>query len=327
MYNKLHDAPEPDDGMDLFSFAAKQENKEKEEHKEPIPAPPPAPVPEDTDKETATAFFAEKQPQEIIHEPKEQIVIPPKEREKPPKRRPRHQGPVSVFAPSTDALQSMNETPHKKRSLLFIASSSLILLLLVTAFLIHKGRQAQTDQLEDTTEQSTIQLTDTGTEQTGSTLTPTKKPEPLTLTYNPSIIRTSDIMIPGTTVTKRGNHIVVRFDEGLFTKGYDLSAQAKVLLRRLGRKIKPHTKDHSIKITGYTDDDPIRKNSQYKSNHHLGLMRARSVLLFLQSDLGLPASAFQLDSKGADDPPYPNNSKENKQRNRTVVIELVPKKA
>ncbi len=78
--------------------------------------------------------------------------------------------------------------------------------------------------------------------------------------------------------------------------------------------------DGNVMIEGHTDNRPIR-NQQYASNWELGAARASEVLHFLAGE-GVSEYRLRAVSYGATEPIAPNNSRENRQKNRRVSIVL-----
>ncbi len=78
--------------------------------------------------------------------------------------------------------------------------------------------------------------------------------------------------------------------------------------------------DGKVLVTGYTDNDVIRK-ARFASNYDLSLARADSVSTLLKKSLQQP-ERLMIEGKGELDPIAPNTSKANKALNRRVEITL-----
>ena len=76
-----------------------------------------------------------------------------------------------------------------------------------------------------------------------------------------------------------------------------------------------------IQVIGYSDNVPIR-SARFASNFELSLARARSVQSLLQQQLADP-SRVKAEGRGESNPLVPNNSAENRARNRRVEITLL----
>lgn len=82
--------------------------------------------------------------------------------------------------------------------------------------------------------------------------------------------------------------------------------------------------DNSIKITGHTDNQPI-KNSQYRSNWDLSAMRAINVMQFMSSTGGLNPNKFSIQAYGEFMPKFDNATEDGRAKNRRVEISIARK--
>ena len=102
----------------------------------------------------------------------------------------------------------------------------------------------------------------------------------------------------------------------LFASGKTtLKAAAKQSLDAVASVLNSTYSGRSVRITGHTDSDPIRK-SGFKSNYHLGFERAYAVRDYLISR-GVSATRLSLASFGPD---RPQGTKEQSRRVEIVVI-------
>ena len=76
----------------------------------------------------------------------------------------------------------------------------------------------------------------------------------------------------------------------------------------------------AIRIDGYSDTDPI-KTVTFPSNWELSEARAKSVAGVLKTDLSQPLRVT-VSGKGSDNPVAPNDTVENKAKNRRVEISI-----
>jgi type VI secretion system protein ImpK len=76
----------------------------------------------------------------------------------------------------------------------------------------------------------------------------------------------------------------------------------------------------AIRIDGYSDTDPI-KTVTFPSNWELSEARAKSVAGVLKADLSKPERVTVF-GKGSDNPVAPNDTVENKAKNRRVEISI-----
>ncbi|MGB5315695.1 MAG: OmpA family protein, partial [Robiginitalea sp.] len=72
-----------------------------------------------------------------------------------------------------------------------------------------------------------------------------------------------------------------------------------------------------IQLTGHTDSD-----GEDDYNMELGLKRANEYKDHLMS-LGVPEAQIEVSSKGESEPAVPNDTPENKQRNRRVTVQII----
>ena len=80
--------------------------------------------------------------------------------------------------------------------------------------------------------------------------------------------------------------------------------------------------DRRFQVAGHTDDEPIRV-SGYKSNWELSTARGLAVVAFLVKS-GMRAETLSAAGYGEFDPVSPNDSPENKSKNRRIEITLQP---
>lgn len=133
------------------------------------------------------------------------------------------------------------------------------------------------------------------------------------------------LRLEGVTVQPEDHGLTLKFRNGLFVRGAELSPEGTSLLLRLAREIKPHAGGVRLTIIGYTDNQPPRPGSGFKDNRELGLLRARAVESLLRTRAGWPADGLGVTSPGAQGAPYLNDTPQNRARNRTVVLRIVPR--
>ena len=76
----------------------------------------------------------------------------------------------------------------------------------------------------------------------------------------------------------------------------------------------------AVHVDGYTDSDPIR-TFQFPSNFELSEARARAVAAMLKPGLSHP-ERLAVTGKGADNPVAPNDTEQNKSKNRRVEVSI-----
>lgn len=120
-------------------------------------------------------------------------------------------------------------------------------------------------------------------------------------------------------VETRGRLIIIRIrEQGSFVSGsaemspdyIDVMGEIKgVLMQKTGK----------IEVQGHTDDLPIR-SSRFRSNWDLSSARAVSVAMELMRGGDIPARRFEVSGFADTVPLAPNDSRENRARNRRVEI-------
>lgn len=132
-----------------------------------------------------------------------------------------------------------------------------------------------------------------------------------------------EIHIPRATVTKDDLSLQLTFDYGLFRTNTSLREEAKEDLAALAEQLRGDIQRFSIIVEGHTDAIPVSPdNERFVDNFSLGMARAEAVKFFLSDDGNLPAGHIHTASAGQSSPPYPNDSSENRARNRTVTISI-----
>jgi len=109
------------------------------------------------------------------------------------------------------------------------------------------------------------------------------------------------------------------FDSG----SAELKPGGKELLKKLGRIVKGLA-DKVIRVEGHTDNVPIAKllRPTYPTNWELSAARAITVVRFLQDSAGVPPKMLLAAAFGPYQPIAPNDTPENKQKNRRIEIVL-----
>jgi chemotaxis protein MotB len=107
---------------------------------------------------------------------------------------------------------------------------------------------------------------------------------------------------PGVEVFQSGGEMIVRIDgDVLFDSGRtSLKSAAKSTLKKIANEVQRLYPSAKIRVTGFTDTDPIKK-SGFKSNYHLGFERAFAVGAYLDSQ-GFSADEISYATFGPDSP-------------------------
>lgn len=129
----------------------------------------------------------------------------------------------------------------------------------------------------------------------------------------------------GLEVLNLGKGVVMRLDETvIFAKGKaEVLPAAKPLLDRLGALIAKT--DHAVRIEGHTDSDPIH-TVRFPSNWELSTSRAVGVLRYLIDKRYVTPSQISAEGFSQFRPIAPNDTAENKAKNRRVEIILLKKR-
>ncbi|MBD2785625.1 DotU family type VI secretion system protein [Xenorhabdus sp. DI] len=108
--------------------------------------------------------------------------------------------------------------------------------------------------------------------------------------------------------------------DGLFnTSAIQVKSRYLDVIRRVAEALNHFNGE--ILVVGYTDNIPI-KSRRFPSNYALSLARAKSVKKELQRYLNQP-ERVKTEGRGASDPLVPNNSADNRAKNRRVEITLL----
>ncbi|SET47583.1 chemotaxis protein MotB [Salinibacillus kushneri] len=83
---------------------------------------------------------------------------------------------------------------------------------------------------------------------------------------------------------------------------------------------------HQIVVSGHTDDLPIVNSSKFESNWELSATRALNFMSLLLDNNKLNPKRFSAKGYGEHNPLVPNNSKENRAKNRRVEVLILPNK-
>jgi len=138
----------------------------------------------------------------------------------------------------------------------------------------------------------------------------------------PAAPRKININIPGLKAKLEKGKTVLVFDKCIFHSITVLTSEAEKQLTEIGRQLLSEVGDFEIEIIGHTDNTPVPTGWIYEDNYSVGIERACVVMKCMKNTTQIPAKAFVIRSFGETDPPFPNDSLENKIRNRTVTIRI-----
>lgn len=120
--------------------------------------------------------------------------------------------------------------------------------------------------------------------------------------------------------------LVMRFqDNVLFDPGdASLKEESKRILSEISEFLfKPEYEQKNIRVEGHTDTVPTGSQSKYPTNWELSAARAINVVRFLSEDIGLRSERFTASGFSEYHPVAPNDTRENKGKNRRVDIVIL----
>jgi len=126
-------------------------------------------------------------------------------------------------------------------------------------------------------------------------------------------------------MTERG--LVITFvSEIFFDSGKDkVKEGGKITLAKVAEVLNRDVPNSNVAVEGHTDNDPI-KYSGWKSNWELSSARALAVLHYLISEGKIKPQRLCANGYGEFHPVAPNDTVQNKQKNRRVEIVILPSK-
>jgi flagellar motor protein MotB len=130
------------------------------------------------------------------------------------------------------------------------------------------------------------------------------------------------VSVPGVKTTLAGGRCTMVFDKPVFSSLATISPDAGRILAKVADQVRDYMPRFNLTVRGHTDNVPLRSSQTYPDNAALGLARAKAVTALLQKRHGLPAGGLRAISAGDRTPPFPNDTPENRRKNRTVVLVL-----
>jgi flagellar motor protein MotB len=133
----------------------------------------------------------------------------------------------------------------------------------------------------------------------------------------------------GVSVTRAGERIRVVFLEGIFPLGSvapesdGRAALASVVpaLRRIAQDAEDGV---AVEVAGYCDNTPTLPGGSWPDNWCLSFDRAHAAVEFLRGQTQDDPIVWLASARGERDPPFSNETDEDRSRNRTVVLYLSP---
>ena len=105
----------------------------------------------------------------------------------------------------------------------------------------------------------------------------------------------------------------------------DLTPEGNKVLKKVGEALK-NIKGKKIRVTGHTDNVPIRPDYEYKfpTNWELSAARAAMVIRYFQEKVGLDPKDMEAVGRSFYQPIASNKTKEGRAQNRRVEILIAP---
>jgi len=114
-------------------------------------------------------------------------------------------------------------------------------------------------------------------------------------------------------------------DKMLFKSGsYEVSDKAKGVLSKVAKVVNDKP-DFECMVEGHTDTDVLKGNSCLIDNWDLSVKRSTAIIRILSNDLGVKPEQLIAAGRSSYVPLVPNDSPENKSKNRRTRIYVMPK--
>ena len=128
--------------------------------------------------------------------------------------------------------------------------------------------------------------------------------------------------ISGITVESSANGISLLFDEGLFSRGVIIKSNQMTTLNFVSKTLSTYAGRVIVKIIGSTDRTPVSIGNNFKNNDELSIFRAKAVLDWIGKYSGIPGDDLMIGSPSESGTVFPDDTIENRLRNRTVIINI-----
>ena len=126
----------------------------------------------------------------------------------------------------------------------------------------------------------------------------------------------------GTTLTGEGLLVTMRNDI-LFDSGSAVVKQEGIQVAEDVSQILHTEPPHQVVISGHADDVPIH-NADFESNWELSVTRAMNFMQILMQNDDLDPTLFSVKGYGEFEPAFPNDTEEDRARNRRVEVLVLP---
>lgn len=134
------------------------------------------------------------------------------------------------------------------------------------------------------------------------------------------------IDVDGIAVTQRGTIQTMTFSQGFFGSMTTPSGWGRSRLEAIAEQLAPHIAGFTLVVEGHTDDRPLRNSTQYNGNAALALARAKAAATLLTTEYAFPVDCLKVVAAEPKTAPYPNDTAENRKKNRTIVLKLTRKR-
>lgn len=229
------------------------------------------------------------------------------------------QSDLGTAKAANDELNASNSTLSKEKSELQQVKDSLEA---KTAQLLSQTAQLQDAQAQ--LESKTAQLADQNAALAGEKAALLKQAQDQQAAHDALVENLKKEVNDGQLkITQYRNMLTVDVaDKILFDSGKAaLKGDGKAVLKKVGAALAGG--DKVIRVVGHTDNVPLGNNAAYASNWELSTARATTVVRFLQEQAKLDPRRLIAEGRGEYAPVAPNDTPENRQKNRRIEITLL----
>lgn len=126
-------------------------------------------------------------------------------------------------------------------------------------------------------------------------------------------------------ISEDASGLTVTFGVPLFESGAYLSKEGAPVLKALAAKLKGVPDGTRVRVTGFTDNVPLSKPTrEFSSNADIAAARADAAVEYLRIWSRHAGIAWDSAAGAEADAPNPNDTKEHRRLNRTVLIRIEP---
>lgn len=118
-----------------------------------------------------------------------------------------------------------------------------------------------------------------------------------------------------------GSKVIIASDKLFRPSGSDLLPEGRAIITRVSAAM--DTIKGTVLVSVYTDNQQMH-SAHFASNYEYSLAQARSVSALMRQQMLAPGHAIRSEGRGDSSPLLPNDSSENRARNRRVEIVLLP---